>query len=86
MCSITAKRYWWKKQHGANAKALLPKTLQQAFANKQIVCVEYDGLTSEQEREIFQVCSLLSLIRPRSPTSVFSVSSSVWRLRLQACI
>ncbi|KAH8981423.1 hypothetical protein EDB92DRAFT_2102872 [Lactarius akahatsu] len=59
---ITAKRYWWKK-HGANAKALLPKTLQQAFANKQIVCVEYDGLTSEQEREIFQVCSLFALIR-----------------------
>jgi hypothetical protein len=30
--------------------------LQQAFANKQIVCVEYDSLTEEQEREIFQVC------------------------------
>ncbi|KAH8981110.1 hypothetical protein EDB86DRAFT_3107326 [Lactarius hatsudake] len=63
MCSITAKRYWWKK-HGANAKALLPKTLQQAFANKQIVCVEYDGLTSEQEREIFQRVQLGVALTP----------------------
>ncbi|KAH9059637.1 hypothetical protein EDB87DRAFT_751505 [Lactarius vividus] len=60
---ITAKRYWWKK-HGANAKALLPKTLQQAFANKQIVCVEYDGLTSEQEREIFQRVQLGVALTP----------------------
>jgi hypothetical protein len=35
---------------------LLPTPLQQAFANKQIVCVEYDSLSQEQEREIFQVC------------------------------
>ena len=53
--SITSKRYWCKK-YGANARLLLPTPLQQAFANKQIVCVEYDSLTEEQEREIFQVC------------------------------
>lgn len=55
--SISAKRYWCKK-HGANPRIILPTPLQQAFANKQIVCVEYDSLSEEQEREIFQVCPL----------------------------
>jgi len=53
--SITAKRYWCKK-YGPQARLLLPTPLQQSFSNKQIVCVEYDSLTEEQEREIFQVC------------------------------
>ncbi|KAI0296749.1 hypothetical protein B0F90DRAFT_1811280 [Multifurca ochricompacta] len=60
---ITAKRYWCKKQ-GANARTLLPKTLQQSFANKQIVCVEYDSLTDEQEREIFQRVQLGVALTP----------------------
>ncbi|KAH9979380.1 hypothetical protein BGW80DRAFT_595558 [Lactifluus volemus] len=60
---ITGKRYWCKKQ-GANSRALLPKALQQAFANKQIVCVEYDSLTDEQEREIFQRVQLGVALTP----------------------
>jgi hypothetical protein len=40
---------------------ILPTPLQQAFANKQIVCVEYDSLTHEQEREIFQVCPHIAI-------------------------
>ncbi|KAF8263618.1 hypothetical protein EI94DRAFT_1703872 [Lactarius quietus] len=57
-------------------KGLLPKTLQQAFANKQIVCVEYDGLTSEQDVKFSKFVFGSFLVRARSPTSVFSVSSS----------
>lgn len=38
---------------------MLSRQLIQAFANKQIVCVEYDDLTDDQEREIFQVSILL---------------------------
>ncbi|KAH9961871.1 hypothetical protein BJV74DRAFT_984118 [Russula compacta] len=61
--SITAKRYW-SKNLGTNARLLLPTPLQQAFANKQIVCVEYDSLTDEQEREIFQRVQLGVALTP----------------------
>ncbi len=71
--SVSAKRYWCKK-FGAN-RLLLPTPLQQAFANKQIVCVEYDSLNDEQEREIFQVCPHLPSCFPL-PTRDSSVSSS----------
>ena len=29
--------------------------MQQIFINKQVTCIEYDSLTNDQEREIFQV-------------------------------
>lgn len=50
----TNKRFWYKNGGGAK-RVLLPKQYMQAFANKQITCVEYDSLTDDQEREIFQV-------------------------------
>ncbi|KAI0357156.1 hypothetical protein OH77DRAFT_1519592 [Trametes cingulata] len=49
----TNKKYWYKDSP-REKRVLLPKSLRQAFANKQIVCVEYDDLTDDQEREIFQ--------------------------------
>ncbi|KAI0631722.1 hypothetical protein C8Q77DRAFT_1219104 [Trametes polyzona] len=49
----TNKKYWFQAAKDEK-RALLPKQLLQAFANKQIVCVEYDDLTDDQEREIFQ--------------------------------
>ncbi|KAI9507223.1 hypothetical protein F5148DRAFT_144121 [Russula earlei] len=60
---ITAKRYWCKK-YGTAARLLLPPPLQQSFSNKQIVCVEYDSLTDEQEREIFQRVQLGVALTP----------------------
>jgi hypothetical protein len=72
--SVTSRRYWYKKC-GANARILLPLPLQQAFANKQIVCVEYDSLGEEQEREIFQVCRNSTTFRLHLPTYDRSVSS-----------
>ncbi|KAI0739698.1 hypothetical protein C8Q80DRAFT_1111809, partial [Daedaleopsis nitida] len=47
------KKYWAKPALGEN-RLILPKPLMQAFANKQITCIEYEGLTDDQEREIFQ--------------------------------
>lgn len=35
---------------------LLPETYRRLFANKQIVCIEYQDITDDDEREIFQVC------------------------------
>ncbi|KAN0114173.1 hypothetical protein V8E52_006971 [Russula decolorans] len=61
--NISAKRYWCKKC-GTNLRILLPTPLQQAFANKQIVCVEYDSLSEEQEREIFQRVQLGVALTP----------------------
>lgn len=33
----------------------MPQKYRDIFAKKQILCVEYDGLTDAQEREIFKV-------------------------------
>jgi predicted phage tail protein len=37
-------------------RRLLPDEYRKTFANKQIVCVEYQDITDADEREIFQVC------------------------------
>ncbi len=52
--SVTNKKYWYKPAAG-ETRLILPKPLMQAFANKQITCIEYDGLSDDEEREIFQV-------------------------------
>ncbi|KAH9939610.1 uncharacterized protein BXZ73DRAFT_17944, partial [Epithele typhae] len=44
-------RYEAKLDKGAKR---LPKYLTQVFFNKQVPCIEYEGLTNDQEREIFQ--------------------------------
>ncbi|KAI0075031.1 hypothetical protein K474DRAFT_1600557, partial [Panus rudis PR-1116 ss-1] len=49
----TNQRFYYK-QDGSGKKPLLPRQYMQAFANKQIVCVEYEALSDDQEREIFQ--------------------------------
>ncbi|OSX63079.1 hypothetical protein POSPLADRAFT_1087352, partial [Postia placenta MAD-698-R-SB12] len=60
--SVTNKRYWY--QEGTAKRILLPKQYKQAFANKQITCVEYDCLTDDQEREIFQRVQLGVALTP----------------------
>ncbi|KAI0641718.1 hypothetical protein C8Q79DRAFT_288783 [Trametes meyenii] len=49
----TNKKYYYQT-FDDEKRAVLPKPLHFAFANKQIVCVEYEDLTDDQEREIFQ--------------------------------
>ncbi|KAI0667568.1 hypothetical protein C8Q78DRAFT_1105555 [Trametes maxima] len=49
----TNKKYYYRP-FDDEKRAVLPKPLHLAFANKQIVCVEYEDLTDDQEREIFQ--------------------------------
>lgn len=50
----TGKKYWIKNGSGAK-REILPPQLVQSFKLKQIVCVEYDQITEDQEREVFQV-------------------------------
>ncbi|EIN04183.1 hypothetical protein PUNSTDRAFT_116641 [Punctularia strigosozonata HHB-11173 SS5] len=54
----------WYKQIGRTKRMLLPKQYITKFANKQIVCVEYDGLDGDQEREIFQRVQLGVALTP----------------------
>ena len=46
----------------SRARRLLPDEYRKTFANKQIVCVEYQDITDADEREIFQVCRGLLFI------------------------
>lgn len=62
--SVTGQKYWFKEIEPTNdeptkaktKKQLLPENLRKMFANKHIVCTEYTGLTSVEERDIFSVC------------------------------
>ena len=40
---------------GKTARKLLPEKYRSMFENKMIVCIEYEGLNDDQEREMFQV-------------------------------
>ncbi|KAK7696417.1 hypothetical protein QCA50_001074 [Cerrena zonata] len=44
----------WFKQPSGPRKPILPRQYMMQFENKQIPCVEYDTLSDDQEREIFQ--------------------------------
>ncbi|KAJ3800978.1 hypothetical protein GGU11DRAFT_742007 [Lentinula aff. detonsa] len=55
----TGEKLWYKddtsetSKHGSKRR-ILPDKYRQMFANKQVVCVEYSGLTDADERDIFQ--------------------------------
>ncbi|KAJ3873032.1 hypothetical protein F5051DRAFT_456244 [Lentinula edodes] len=59
--SVTGQKYWYKEIEPTNdeptkaktKKQLLPENLRKMFANKHIVCTEYIGLTSLEERDLF---------------------------------
>jgi len=55
--SITHKKLWWTKRDNEK-KRLLSADWKMSFKQKAILCVDYKGLTPEQEREIFQVCPI----------------------------
>ncbi|THU79356.1 hypothetical protein K435DRAFT_558726, partial [Dendrothele bispora CBS 962.96] len=54
---ITNEKFWFRIKdsvHDGKKARLLPDRYRRAFANKQIVCVEYQDLTDANERDIFQ--------------------------------
>ena len=61
ICSLTGEKLWYKdvptQTTGKNSRPrrLLPEEYRKTFANKQVVCVEYQDITDADEREIFQV-------------------------------
>ncbi|KAI0728951.1 hypothetical protein C8Q72DRAFT_959657 [Fomitopsis betulina] len=61
----TNTRYWYTQNAGKGPRRkILPRQYQQAFANKQITCVEYETLSNDQEREIFQRVQLGVALTP----------------------
>ncbi|KAF7981511.1 hypothetical protein HWV62_33073 [Athelia sp. TMB] len=61
--SDTGHKLWYKTAPGTKRK-ILPPQLKTKFANKQIVCVEYEGLSDDQERELFQRVQLGVALTP----------------------
>jgi hypothetical protein len=57
---------------------MLPEHLKESFESKQVVCVEYHGLTDKNEREIFQV-SCRTLV---SLSGLFMIISYFQRVQL----
>ena len=60
----TNRKSYFTNPPGSKKRKLITSQMQANFKNKQLACVEYDDLTPEQEREIFQVSSP-SLIIPK---------------------
>jgi hypothetical protein len=51
----TNQKLWYKQMKGKTARKMLPEKYRTMFENKMIVCIEYEGLSDDQEREMFQV-------------------------------
>uniref|UniRef100_A0A8H7XPV9 GmrSD restriction endonucleases N-terminal domain-containing protein n=1 Tax=Psilocybe cubensis TaxID=181762 RepID=A0A8H7XPV9_PSICU len=83
---FTGKRYWYKDTHttsGARKKQLLHPRLRKLFANKQIVCMEYQNLSEEAEREIFQRVQLGMALTPAEKLQVVKTYRSDFVRELQ---
>ncbi|KAI0074912.1 hypothetical protein K474DRAFT_1647415 [Panus rudis PR-1116 ss-1] len=58
-------KYFFKENSGRRGKGkLLPQKYKNLFKMKTLVCVEYDNLTGDQEREIFQRVQLGMALTP----------------------
>ncbi|KAF8803976.1 hypothetical protein BYT27DRAFT_6704108 [Phlegmacium glaucopus] len=51
--SVSGHRSWFSNPKGSKRRLITPQW-QSKFRNTQITCVEYDDITEEQQREIFQ--------------------------------
>ncbi|THU97548.1 hypothetical protein K435DRAFT_60783 [Dendrothele bispora CBS 962.96] len=75
---ITNEKFWYRIDPAthSNARArtprLLPEKYRRSFANKQIVCVEYQELTDENERDIFQRVQLGMALTPAEKLHVIN--------------
>ena len=79
--SHTGEKLWYKDVQTmgktSRARRLLPEEYRKAFANKQVVCVEYQDITDADEREIFQVCHGVPFLPSFSQRGPF-IEGSTW--------
>jgi hypothetical protein len=51
----TGKKWWFTPVPHGKQGARLPEKFRGIFEKKQVVCVEYDDIRGDEEREIFKV-------------------------------
>lgn len=80
------KHYYKRNTTSQTARSVqLQEKYKRLFANKQIVCIEYQDLPDTDEREIFQVVSAIETYLPKL-TTVPRGSNLEWHLPLQVSI
>ncbi|KAF6752450.1 hypothetical protein DFP72DRAFT_1070396 [Ephemerocybe angulata] len=82
---ITSEKWWYKDiptTSNRTHKKILPEKLRRAFANKQIVCVEYQDITDNDEREIFQRVQLGMALTPAEKLQVVNTERSKFSRKL----
>ncbi|KIK95535.1 hypothetical protein PAXRUDRAFT_826921 [Paxillus rubicundulus Ve08.2h10] len=85
---LTGEKYWYKSsaasQSGRSPGMLLPEKYRRLFANKQIVCIEYQDLPDSEEREIFQRVQLGMALTPAEKLQVLSTPMAAFVRKLQS--
>ncbi|KAI0641695.1 hypothetical protein C8Q79DRAFT_286841 [Trametes meyenii] len=61
---FTGEKYVFTREMGNSKAQLLPERYRKIFMHKQIVCMEYQDITPENEREIFQRVQLGMALTP----------------------
>ncbi|KAF8808804.1 hypothetical protein BYT27DRAFT_7188278 [Phlegmacium glaucopus] len=73
---LTGEKLWYKDvqtvERSSRHRRLLPDEYRKTFANKQIVCVEYQDITDSDEREIFQRVQLGMALTPSEKLQVIN--------------
>lgn len=87
---LTGKKYWYKSsgttQSGRGQLLLLPERYRRLFANKQVVCIEYQDLPDSDEREIFQVSIELPPLVICGTNLRLRECNSGWHSLRQVCV
>ena len=78
---VTSAKYWYKKLGGRRQGSSLSEKYKRLFANKQIVCIEYDELSEQNEREIFRVSNFIFILN----FLLNSVLESTTRSSIKTC-
>ncbi|TFK19224.1 hypothetical protein FA15DRAFT_697665 [Coprinopsis marcescibilis] len=70
--TVTAEKLWYKDMPTGKRRKIIPDKLRRVFAGKQIVCVEYQDITENDEREIFQRVQLGMALTPAEKLQVIN--------------
>ncbi|KAG1727764.1 uncharacterized protein EDB91DRAFT_886494 [Suillus paluster] len=84
----TNDKYWYKStvenQQGRSPGRMLPERYRRLFANKQIVCIEFQDLPDSEEREIFQRVQLGMALTPAEKLQVVNTSMASFVRKVEA--
>ncbi|KAF8873895.1 hypothetical protein BD779DRAFT_1679003 [Infundibulicybe gibba] len=86
--SITGEELWYTNASSddrkpSRARKLLSGKRRQMFANKQIICIEYRGITDSDERDIFQRAQLGMVMTSAERLQAINTPRAMFIRRLQ---